>query len=369
MSGVSYLELLKLAAPEAILVLTALVVLAADLLALRGLERRIRLLVGAMIACVGCAVAIAWMLALPEHATFLEGMLVVNPLTQFVKVALLTLTIFTLLISVDTDFTTHVGEYFALILLAAVGMMFLVSAEDILMIFVALELTSLSLYILTAFNKRNPKSAEAALKYFLFGGMTAAFLLFGLSLLYGLSGATHLGQIATAIQGPKLDPLLVVAIVMTVIGFGFKVAAVPFHLWAPDAYQGAPVPSAAFIASGSKVAGFFIFARVMMLGFKGAEGNGSWPGWVDVLAILAAASMLLGNLAAIVQSSVRRLLAYSAIAHAGYMLLGILPHGAQSLSALVFYVITYGLATLGAFGVVSIVEGRAGGMVCRILPG
>ena len=361
MSGVSYLELLKLAAPEAILVLTALVVLAADLLALRGLERRIRLLVGAMIACVGCAVAIAWMLALPDHATVLEGMLVVNPLTQFVKVALLTLTIFTLLISVDTDFTTHVGEYFALILLAAVGMMFLVSAEDILMIFVALELTSLSLYILTAFNKRNPKSAEAALKYFLFGGMSAAFLLFGLSLLYGLSGATHLGQIATAIQGPKLDPLLVVAIVMTVIGFGFKVAAVPFHLWAPDAYQGAPVPSAAFIASGSKVAGFFIFARVMMLGFKGAEGNGSWPGWVDVLAILAAASMLLGNLAAIVQSSVRRLLAYSAIAHAGYMLLGILPHGAQSLSALVFYVITYGLATLGAFGVVSIVEGRAGG--------
>ena len=361
MSGVSYLELLKLAAPEAILVLTALVVLAADLLALRGLELRLRLHVGAMISCVGCAVAIAWMLALPEHATFLGGMLVVNPLTQFVKVALLALTICTLLISVDTDFTTHVGEYFALILLAAVGMMFLISAEDILMIFVSLELTSLSLYILTAFNKRNPKSAEAALKYFLFGGMSAAFLLFGLSLLYGLSGATNLGQIATAIRGPKLDPLLVVAIVMTVIGFGFKVAAVPFHLWAPDAYQGAPAPSAAFIASGSKVAGFFIFARVMMLGFKGAEGNGTWPGWVDVLAILAAASMLLGNLAAIVQSSVRRLLAYSAIAHAGYMLLGILPHGAQSLSALVFYVITYGLATLGAFGVVSIVEGRAGG--------
>ena len=289
----------------------------------------------------------------------------VDPLTQFVKVALLVLTIFTMLISVDTDFTPHVGEYFALILLAAVGMMFLVSSEDILMIFISLELTSLSLYILTAFNKRNPKSAEAALKYFLFGGMAAAFTLFGLSLLYGLSGATNLGQIAAAIKGPKLDPLLVVAIVMTVIGFGFKVAAVPFHLWAPDAYQGAPAPSAAFIASGSKVAGFFIFARVMMLGFKGAEGSGAWhgypPGWVPVLAIMAAASMLLGNLAAIVQSSVRRLLAYSAIAHAGYMLLGVLPHGEQSLAALVYYVITYGLATLGAFGVVSIVEGRAGG--------
>ncbi|MCX6923363.1 MAG: NADH-quinone oxidoreductase subunit N, partial [Verrucomicrobia bacterium] len=325
MSGVNYAQLLGLAAPEAILVLTALVVLAADLLALRGLELRLRLLVGAMIGSVGCAVAIAWMLALPQHATILEGMLVINPLTQFIKVALLVLTVFTLLISVDTDFTPHAGEYIALILLAAVGMMFLVSSEDILMIFVSLEFTSLSLYILVAFNKRNPKSAEAALKYFLFGGMSAAFTLFGLSLLYGLSGATNLGQIAAAINGPKLDPLLVVAIVMTVIGFGFKVAAAPFHLWAPDAYQGAPAPSAAFIASGSKVAGFFILARVMMLGFKGAEGSGAWhayvPGWVPVLAILAAASMVLGNLAAIVQSSVRRLLAYSAIAHTGYMLL------------------------------------------------
>ena len=195
--------------------------------------------------------------------------------------------------------------------------------------------------------------------------MSAAFTLFGLSLLYGLSGSTNLAQIAAAIKGPKLDPLLVLAIVMTVIGFGFKVAAVPFHLWAPDAYQGAPTPSAAFIASGSKVASFFIFAKVMMLGFKGAEGSGAWhacaPGWVPVLALLAAASMVLGNLAAIVQSSVRRLLAYSAIAHAGYMLLGVLAHGGQSLAALVYYVITYALTTLGAFGVVSVVQAAGRG--------
>jgi NADH-quinone oxidoreductase subunit N len=363
MSAVSYLELLNLAAPETILVVTVLAVLAADALALRGLELRFRLLVGAMISCVGCAAAIAWMLTLPQHATFLQGMLVVTPLTQFIKVALLVLTIFTLLLSVDTDFTPHVGEYYALILMATLGMMFLVSAEDILMIFLSLELTSLSLYILTAFNKRNPSSAEAALKYFLFGGMSAAFTLFGLSLLYGLSGATNLSQIAAAIKGPKLDPLLAVAIVMTVTGFGFKVAAVPFHLWAPDTYQGAPAPSAALIASGSKVAGFFILARVMMLGFKGVEGSGELHAYlpaVPVLAVLAAASMILGNLAAIVQGSVRRLLAYSAIAHAGYMLLGVVPHGQQGLTALVYYVITYGLATLGAFGVVSVVESRAG---------
>src|SRR4029077_10580840 len=161
----------------------------------------------------------------------------------------------------------------------------------------------LSLYILTALNKRNPQSAEAALKYFLFGGMAAAFTLFGLSLLYGLSGSIELRPIAAALGGKGLDPLLAVAMVMTVIGFGFKVAAVPFHLWAPDAYQGAPTPSAAFIASGSKVASFFIFAKVMMIGFTGAEGSGAWrdyvSGWVPVIAVVAGFSMILGNLVAI----------------------------------------------------------------------
>src|SRR5262249_9404235 len=210
---------------------------------LRDLEPRFRRLIAALIGTAGCVGAIAWMLVVPEHANYLSGILVVDPLTQTVKIALLALTAFTLLISVGASFTSHVGEYFALILLAAVGMMFLVSSEDVLMIFISLELTSLSLYILTAFNKRNLKSAEAALKYFLFGGMSAAFTLFGLSLLYGLSGSTNLAQIAAAVHRPKLDPLLIAALVMTIIGFGFKVAAVPFHLWAPDAYEGAPAPS------------------------------------------------------------------------------------------------------------------------------
>jgi NADH-quinone oxidoreductase subunit N len=360
-----YLELFRLAMPEVFVSLTALLVLAADLLVLKELEKSIRRLIGGMISCAGCVLAIAWLLVLPSHANFMNGILVVDPLTQLMKVSLLVLTIFTILISTDNDFTAHIGEYFALILLAAVGMMFLVSSEDTLMIFISLELTSLSLYILTAFNKRNVKSAEAALKYFLFGGMAAAFTLFGLSLLYGLSGATNLAQIAAAIKGPKLDPLLVGAIVMTVIGFGFKVAAVPFHLWAPDAYEGAPAPSAAFIASGSKVASFFVFAKVMMIGFAGAEGSGAWkayvPGWVPVLVIVAGASMVLGNLAAIAQTSVRRLLAYSAIAQAGYVLLGVIAHDGQGLASVSFYVITYGLTTVGAFGVVSVVQNAAGG--------
>ena len=360
----SYLELLRLALPETIVVLTALVVLAIDLTSMRGLETRYRFIIGGLIACVGCAAAIAWMVVMPAHENAFAGMLVVDPLTQLVKICLLALTIFTMLISIESDFTTHVGEYLALILFATVGMMFLVSAEDVLMVFVSLELTSLSLYILTAFNKRNLKSAEAALKYFLFGGMAAAFTLFGLSLIYGLSGSTNLHQIAAALAGKGLDPLLIIAIVMTVIGFGFKVAAVPFHLWSPDAYEGAPTPSAAFIASGSKLASFFIFAKIMLLGFAGAEGSGAWrhfvAGWTPIIAVVAVLSMILGNLAAIVQSSVKRLLAYSAIAHAGYMLLGVMANNYEVFPALIFYAVTYGLTTIGAFGVVAVVESGAG---------
>lgn len=363
----SYLELVKLALPETIIAITALAVLAADLIALRELDLRFRFIIAGMIACVGCVGAIVWMLISHTHANAFAGMLVVNPLTQFVKIALLVLAIFTILLSMESSFTSHAGEYLALILFGTIGMMFLVSAEDILMIFIALELTSLSLYILTAFNKRDVKSAEASLKYFLFGGMSAAFTLFGLSLVYGLSGSTNLPEIGAALTNKGLDPLLVVAIVMVVIGFGFKIAAVPFHLWAPDAYQGAPTPSAAFIASGSKVASFFIFARVMAIGFAGQQiaGSGGWhnyvPGWIPVIAIVAALSMILGNLVAIVQSSVRRLIAYSAIAHAGYMLLAVLSHSSQGLASLVYYAITYGLTTIGAFGVVAVVEQGTGG--------
>lgn len=337
--NLSYFDVLKLAAPETIVVLTALIALGVDLTNMRGMAVRLRFIVGGMIATVGCLAAMVWMLVIPAHGDVGGGMMAVDAVTQLVKVGLLALTIFTVLLSVDSDFTTHVGEFVALVLLAAVGMMFLVSARDLLMIFVSLEMTSLSLYILTAFNKRNIKSAEAALKYFLFGGMAAAFMLFGLSLIYGLSGSTHLPEIAAALKGRGLDPLLVVAMVMTLIGFGFKIAAVPFHLWAPDAYEGAPTPSAAFIASGSKVASFFVFAQVMMVGFAGAEGSGAYrnfvSGWVPALAVIAVLSLVLGNLVALAQTNVKRLIAYSAIAHAGYALLGILANSEQDRKSVV----------------------------------
>jgi NADH-quinone oxidoreductase subunit N len=365
MIPINYAQMLQLALPEVIVAITALIVLAIDLLFLRQYRTRVRFAVAVGMASIGCAAAILQLLLSRAQTSVLDGMLVANPLTHLVQIALLILTMFTLLLSVDSTFTDHVGEFVLLILTATIGMMFLAGSQNILVIFISLELLSLSLYILTAFDKRSARSSEAALKYFLFGGMSAAFLLFGFSLLYGLSNSTSLTRIASAIHGQSLNPLLIIAIVTTVIGLGFKVAAVPFHFWAPDVYQGAPVPSAAFIASGSKVASFFIFFQVMVIGFAGVEGTAVWlhftPGWVSVIAVVAALSMVFGNLVAIVQSSVRRLLAYSAIAHAGYMLLALLSHTQQSLAALLYYVVTYALATLGAFGVIVVVEKRTGG--------
>jgi len=365
MTTINFLSLLHLVSPEVIVVVAALCVLSVDLMFLRTSEARLRGVIGSTLSLAGCATAVAWILHTPQSANVLDGMLVLNPLAQRMQIALLILTMLTVLIFIGSTFTQHVSEYLSLILFATVSMMFLVSTQNLLLIFLLLELLSLSLYILTAFNKRSIRSAESALKYFIFGGISAAFLLFGASLLYGLSNSTNLASIADSVHGPFLDPLLIIAIVMTLIGLGFKVAAAPFHFWAPDVYQGAPAPSAALIASGSKVAGFFIFYQVMVIGLAGAEGSGVWhsyaSGWVPVVAIVAALSMALGNLVAILQTSVRRLLAYSAIAHAGYMLLGIVSHTDQSFRSLLYYAITYALTVLGAFGVVAVVEEETGG--------
>jgi NADH-quinone oxidoreductase subunit N len=359
----NYAQLLRLALPQVIVVATALIVMAIDIIVLRPRTVRTRFAITASIASVGCAAAILRILFAPQQASLFDGALIANPLTHLVQIAILGITILTLLISIDSTFTEHVGEFFLLILLATSGMMFLVATEDLLVIFLSLELLSLSLYILTAFNKRSAQSWESALKYFLFGGMSAAFLLFGFSLLYGLSNSTNLTHIAVAVHG-ALSPLLVIAIVTTALGLGFKIAAVPFHFWAPDVYTGAPAPAAAFIASASKVASFFIFFQVMAIGFAGVEGSAAVPhlvrGWVPVLALMATLSMLLGNLVALRQTSLRRLLAYSAIAHAGYMLLGIIAHTAWSRDALLYYVFTYALATLGAFAVIDAVEQTTG---------
>jgi NADH-quinone oxidoreductase subunit N len=354
-----YAEMLRLATPELIVVLGALTALATDLLTLRELEVKPRWSILLLLSSLTCIIALAWIAFMPVDSRFMGGMLVVNPFTRIVKGSLLILTLFALSTSSTSSFSEHWGEFMALILFATAGMMLLVSTEDILMIFASLELTSLCLYVLTAFDKQNPKSAEAALKYFFFGGLSAAITLFGLSFLYGIAHSTNLRAIAEVIQNTRPDGLIVLALVMTVAGFAFKVAAAPFHFWAPDVYEGAPVTSAGFISSASKIAGFVVLAAVVLIGFADAASGRALDhrsGWGLLLMFVAAASMIVGNLAAIVQRSVRRLLAYSAIAHGGYLLLAILSGTPGGQAALVYYVITYALTALGAFAAIGLVQ-------------
>jgi NADH-quinone oxidoreductase subunit N len=377
-SELSYLRLLNAAAPETIVVAGGLAALLVDLVMMRGESARPRWAIGGAVASLGCVGALLWLVNVPDAARVLEGALVVDPLTRLVKGALLVLGLCAVGSSVRAGFTRHVGEYYALLMLAVAGMMLLAGTEELLLMFLALELSSVSLYVLTAFDQRKPAAAEAGLKYFLIGSVAAAFLLFGLSLLYGLSGATNLTRLAAGLQGKAGDPLLAVTLAMVLVGFGFKVAAVPFHLWAPDAYQGAPLPVAALVASGSKVASFYLLAKLLALGFAGVEGSSAWgrfaPGWMPMLAAVAVASMLLGNVAALAQRDVRRLLAYSAIAHGGYVLVGLQGLGyaagrAPAMAALTYYLTTYGLTVCGAFGVLHVLERQGVGTDLDALAG
>lgn len=389
----NYAELFRVTLPETALEVAALLILVADLVVLRKAVLKTRAAVAALIGVAGCVAAYCAMQAqgiaapggLTFHATG-ELLLATGGFAAVAQIGILVLTALTLLLLVGSDFTHHVGEYAAVVLMAATGGLLVAAAQDLLVIFLGLELLSLGLYIITAFAKRSGKSAEAAMKYYLFGGTAAAFLLFGFSYLYGIAGSTNLDRIMQSMYGWNAfhtTPLLYVALVMIAAGLGFKVAAVPFHLWAPDTYEGAPAPAAAFIASVSKVASFALLISIgtaawhafsnppsmhQMMGALqshaacGTACQGFEVSWSLILAILAVASMTLGNLAALVQISVRRLIAYSAIAHAGYILLALAYFSGTSRSAdaVLYYILTYGLTTVGAFGVVAVVERATG---------
>src|SRR5216110_712040 len=355
----SYLELLKLAAPEAIVVVAALAVLTIGLTTARAL------VLGPIVAVLGVAIAIGAVLMLPSHANLFGGMLVISPLYSLFKIICLALAIATVPLVSSEKALPNPGEYIAVLLLDSVGLMLLVGSEELLMIFIGLELLGLSLYVLAAFDKSDVHSAEAGLKYFLFGSTASAFTLFGISLIYGMSGTTALAAIGQKLATAPVQSLLATGIVMTLIGFAFKIAAAPFHLWAPDAYQGAPIPSAAFIASGSKVASFVVLGKIVLVGFGPVHGSADWhamiAGWSPVLAALAALSILLGNFVALAQTNVRRLLAYSAVAHGGYTLLGVVAGGREGFSATLFYTSTYAVTLIGAFAVVGAVRRETGG--------
>src|SRR6266700_1684402 len=378
----SYLELLKLASPEAIVVITALVILTIGLTTGReaagatvstaqptrnagGTSSARSAGLCSFVAVLGLAVAIGAVLMLPRNATLFAGMLVITPLTSLFQIICMALAFFTVLLTTSEKSLRHRGEYLAIVLLATIGLMLLVGSEELLMIFIGLELLGLSLYVMAGFDKTDVRSAEAGLKYFLFGSTASAFTLFGISFTYGMSGTTGLAAIAQKLAVAPVPPLLAAGIVMTLIGFAFKVAAAPFHFWAPDAYQGAPVPSAAFIASGSKVASFVVLGKIVLVGFAPLHGSADWhamvAGWSPVLAALAALSILVGNLVALAQTNVRRLLAYSAVAHGGYTLLGIVAGGRDGFSATLFYTTVYAMTLVGAFGVVGLVRRQTGG--------
>jgi NADH-quinone oxidoreductase subunit N len=355
----NYLEFLHLASPEAVVALAALIVLG---IGLAG-ERAARICDA--FAALGIVAAIAAVLLLPRNAELFGGMLVVSPLTSLFKIVILALSLLTVPLTRGMHCARHHGELLALILLATIGLMLLVGSEELLMIFIGLELAGLSLYVMAGFDKRDPKSAEAGLKYFLFGSTASAFTLFGLSLIYGMCDSTSLAAIGRQLGAGSMEPLLAAGLVMTLVGLAFKIAVVPFHLWAPDAYQGAPVPSAAFIASASKVASFVVLGKILLTGFASVHGLAGWrdfvAGWSPLLAVVAAASIVLGNLVALVQTSVRRLLAYSAVAHGGYALIGLVAPGSQGFASTLFYSTTYALTVLGAFSVVEVVRRETGG--------
>jgi NADH-quinone oxidoreductase subunit N len=350
-----YSELLAGLLPECALVVGALLVLGVDLTVGRGKTAAHRLPVAAAlgaIACLGAAIAV---LKVGRVGPVFGGVLMVDSLTWSTRLGVLLLAALTLGVLGATRGIRNPAEYVALVLFATAGFTLMAAARQLLVAFLALELASLSLYVLAGFDRTRPESAEAALKYFLFGGISAAFLLFGFSLIYGLTGSIALPEIARQLRGMPANPLLTVALVMVLMGFGFKAAAAPFHWWAPDVYQGAPAPSAALIASASKLAGLALFVRLLWDGLAPNRAE-VMPGWIPVVIILAVFSLVLGNVAALAQSNVRRLFAYSAISHAGALLIGVISAGRTGPSAVFYYAATYGLATVGAFGVLAVVE-------------
>jgi NADH-quinone oxidoreductase subunit N len=246
------------------------------------------------------------------------------------------------------------GEYYGLLLFSASGMMLLASAGDLIVVFLALELMSLSLYVLAGLFKTRLTSAEASMKYFLLGAFASSFLLYGIALLYGATGSTNFDRIAASPAVRGGEPLVLLSLGLLLVGFGFKISSVPFHMWVPDVYEGAPTSITALIATGSKAAAFAALIRVLVVALRGAQ-----PDWTALLWALAALTMTLGNVVALAQSNLKRMLAYSSVAHAGYMLMGLVAGGAAGAGAVLFYLLAYTFTTVGAFGAIGLCA-RAG---------
>src|SRR5579862_2287797 len=294
------------------------------------------------------------LLARPDGIAF--GVIIVDRFTVFFNIIIALIGVLTILLSTGSAERDHLptGEYYALMLFSIAGMMLMGSTRDLLVIFVALEIMSLGVYVMTGIKRSSFAGAEAAFKYFILGAFSSAFFLYGVALAYAFGGTTKIDELAAKLvhyqagAAPEVTVMVTMAMVFLLIGFAFKVSAVPFHMWTPDAYQGAPTLVTGFMSTGVKAAAFAAFARV----FLGALGP-MRVDWLPVLAVIAGLTMITGTVVGVAQSNVKRMLAYSSIAHAGYLLVGLVAGSAAGKASILFYLASYSVTNLGAFGVLA----------------
>jgi NADH-quinone oxidoreductase subunit N len=344
---------LELFIPEITLAVFAVLVILLDL----GVRQKVVLMA---MSLAGLAIAGGVSIAMwgSSHPALFSNMLAVDNFALFFKLVFLSIAFLVILASADyvAKFTRFQGEYYALILLSTLGMMLMAATADLISLYIALELTSISLYVLVGFLK-DRKSTEAALKYLLLGAVASAVLLYGMALIFGFTGKTQLGEIAQVLQSMSpqtllASPALLMGIVLLIAGFGFKIAAVPFQMWVPDVYEGAPTTVTAYLSVASKAAGFAIILRIFFTAFDIPWLNQNWG---MIFAVLAIISMLIGNVVAIPQTNIKRMLGYSSIAQAGYLMVGLATLGFSPVadvlgqSGIIFFLASYALTNLGAF--------------------
>ncbi len=369
MTGEQLLQGLWAVLPEIVLLLLGIVVITIDLIKRGQLGGR----VFGYVTIVGALVALGVIVyqisnQQPNPAQAFAGMVRVDLFVQMFRLMFVVALILATLISLDVKGLKTNGEFYGLLIFSAVGMGFMAASSNIVMLYVGLETTSIALYMLAGFIRESTVSTEAGMKYFLFGAFTSTILLYGLSLLFGFTGGrTNFNDLAAALQrlaaNQETLPVMV-ALVLVTVGFGFKVAAVPFHMWTPDVYEGSPTPITAFISVASKAAGFAVFIRFFLIVFGPLQEQ-----WVGFVAILAAVTMVLGNLVALQQRNFKRMLAYSSIAQAGYLLIGVSAIGELGTAAVLFYLSVYVLTNIAAFGVAEIATNATGSELIKDMAG
>jgi NADH-quinone oxidoreductase subunit N len=332
--------------PILIVVLSAIAAMLAE--AIRHPGERMHIAGFGLIGLVGALVASCFLWD-TDAVSF--GVVRADNFALFINVILCIVGILTMVFSNDVVEREDLpaGEYYALTLFGLAGMMLMAAAIDLLVIFLALEVLSLAVYVLTALRRNSAQGAEAAFKYFLLGAFSSAFFLYGIAFAFAISGSTRLDVIATAMASGPTQPLALLAVGLLAVGFCFKVSAVPFHMWTPDAYEGAPTVVTAFMSTAVKAAAFAAFARVFLSTLEPLQGQ-----WVPILSVVAAVTMIGGSVLGVLQSNMKRMLAYSSIAHAGYLLLGIVAANSAGKAAILFYLLAYALANLGALGIVTL---------------